>query len=72
MAEIHADRASSELDPDDVPIWGSRAIGELVGLTPRQALYALEVGILPGDRAGRKWVSTPKRLRAKFSGEAHG
>lgn len=51
------------LDPLDRPVYGARDIGRVVGLTPRQAYEALEHGHLPGDKFGKKWISTPRRLR---------
>jgi hypothetical protein len=53
----------------DRPIWGVEAIAAAANLTPRQAYHALENGYLPGSKAGRKWFTTRRRLRARFSGE---
>jgi hypothetical protein len=52
----------------DRPIWGVEAIAAAANLTPRQAYHALERGYLPASKAGRKWVTTPRRLRALFTG----
>jgi hypothetical protein len=53
----------------DRPIWGVEAIAAAANLTPRQAYHALENGYLPGSKAGRKWFTTRRRQRARFSGE---
>jgi hypothetical protein len=50
----------------DRPIWGVVAIAEAANLSPRQTYHALEAGYLPASKAGRKWVTTPRRLRAAF------
>jgi hypothetical protein len=46
----------------DRPIYGAAAIGAVVNLTERQAYHALERGLLDGDKFGRKWRSTKRRL----------
>ncbi len=55
----------------DKPIWGARAIAAEAGLFDEdgepdvaRAFYLLEAGLLPGSKAGRAWVSTPRRLRS--------
>ena len=53
----------------DRPIWGVEAIAAAANLTPRQTYHALERGYLPASKAGRKWVTTPRRLRTLFTGE---
>jgi hypothetical protein len=53
----------------DRPIWGVRAIAIAANLTIRQAYHALEKGYLPANKAGRKWVTTRRRLRTLFDGE---
>ena len=52
----------------DRPIWGVEAIAAAANLTPRQTYHALERGYLPASKAGRKWVTTPRRLRTLFTG----
>ena len=61
---------SIELAKDDLdrPIWEARAIAIEANLTIRQAYHALENGYLPADKAGRKWVTTRRRLRIRFDG----
>lgn len=44
-------------------IWGSRAIGDEIGLTQRQAYYGLEQGLIPAKKFGRKWCSSRAILR---------
>jgi len=58
-----------EKDDLDRPIWGVKAIAIAANLTTRQTYHALEKGHLPASKAGRKWVTTPRRLRAVFAGE---
>jgi hypothetical protein len=56
----------SEPNDLDKPIWGAAAIGAEANLTPRQAVYALERGYLPGTKIGEKWMSTKRRLRQRM------
>jgi hypothetical protein len=53
----------------DRPIWEVRAIAIEANLTIRQAYHALENGYLSANKAGRKWVTTRRRLRSLFDGE---
>jgi hypothetical protein len=53
---------SVEADDLDRPIYGARNIGVVVNLTERQAFHALEKGYLDGDKFGKKWRSTKRRL----------
>ena len=55
----------------DRPIWGVKAIAAAANLTPRQTYHALEKGYLPAGKAGRKWFTTPRRLRTLFTEEQH-
>lgn len=50
------------VDDLDRLIYGAKAIGHVVNLTERQAYHALEQGYLDGDKFGRKWRSTKRRL----------
>jgi hypothetical protein len=61
----------------DRPIWGARAIAIAAGLVDRRgkprvraAYHLLEKKLLPADKVGRTFVSTPRRLRAVANGEA--
>jgi hypothetical protein len=57
-------------DPD-VPIFGARAIGEVLNLTEREAFWLLERKHIPAVKLGRKWATTRRQLRALFeSGNA--
>ena len=56
----------SDTDDLDKPIYGAKAIGEARKLTERQAFWALENGYLDADKMGRKWTSTPRRLRNHY------
>jgi hypothetical protein len=53
----------------DIPIWGVKAIAAASNLTLRQTYHALERGYLPASKVGRKWFTTPRRLRALFAGD---
>jgi hypothetical protein len=53
----------------DRPIWGVKAIAIAANLTKRQTYHALEKGYLPASKAGRKWVTTSRRIRSVFTGE---
>jgi len=60
----------------DHPLWGAEAIGREAGLVDangnvnlRSVFYALEKGHLPATKVGKKWCSTPRRLRRFFAGE---
>jgi hypothetical protein len=55
-------------DPDR-PLWGAAAIGAEINRTERQAHYMLERGLLPAEKIGKSWVSTPRRLRDRLLGE---
>ena len=50
-------------DPQDRPVYGAANIGRVVGLSRTQAYLALEKGYLDADKFGRRWVSTPRRLK---------
>jgi len=61
----------------DRPLWGAQAIGREAGLLNadgsvnfRATFYALEHGNLPATKVGKKWVTTLRRLRSVFAGEA--
>ena len=60
----------------DRPVWGARAIAIAAGLVDRRgkprvraAYHLLEKKLLPADKVGRTFVSTPRRLRAVANGE---
>jgi hypothetical protein len=52
----------------DRPIWGAREISAAINQTVRQTHHMLERGYLPADKIGRRWVTTPRRLRLFFTG----
>ena len=61
----------------DIPLWGAEAIGREAGLIHqngdvnfRAVYYALENGHLPATKVGKRWVSTRRRLRSVFAGDA--
>jgi hypothetical protein len=47
-------------------LWGVKAIAAAVNLSPRQAHYQLERGLLPAGQQGEKWVASRKALREHF------
>lgn len=60
----------------DRPIWGAAAIAREAGLVDddgkidlRKTFYLLEKGLLPASKIGRRWTSTPRRLRRVFAGD---
>ena len=53
---------SVEANDLDRPIYGAKNIGAVVNLSERQAFHALERGYLDGDKFGKKWRSTKRRL----------
>jgi hypothetical protein len=53
----------------DRPLWGAKAIGAEIGRSERQAYHLLENGLIPGEKVGKIWVSTPRRLRGRILGE---
>jgi len=65
------------LDYLDVPLWGARAIALAAGIVDargkpriRAAYHLLEKKLLPADKVGKTYVSTPRRLRSIANGEA--
>jgi hypothetical protein len=62
---------AAENSDDDKLIWGAKAIGEYLGLDPRQTFYQLEAGRIEGARKwGRKWSAPGRILRRIATGEA--
>jgi len=65
------------IDDLDVPIWFAKGIAKEAHLfdddgkpDARRAFYLLERGLLPGTKVGQRWVTTKRRLRSVFAGEA--
>jgi hypothetical protein len=55
------------IDALDRPIWGTKAIGEIIGKNPPQTLYLLQKSKLDADKIGDQWATTARRLLHKFS-----
>lgn len=62
---------------DDAPLWGAKAIAIAANVVDargepdmRRIFYLLEQGHVPATKAGRAWVTTKRRLRRAFAGEA--
>ena len=47
-------------------LWGTKAIAAELGLGQRQAYYALERGLIPATKRGRRWVASRKILAEHF------
>jgi hypothetical protein len=62
---MQSDEKFSELDS---PLWGAETIATEINRTIRQTFHLLESGVLPADKVGGRWVSTPRRLRRLFEG----
>lgn len=54
----------TEDDNLDRILWGAAAIAAEINATPRRTFHMLEAGHLPAAKVGRRWVSTPRKLRA--------
>jgi hypothetical protein len=68
---------SAENENIDRPLYGAEPIGREAHIFDedgdvdlRRTYYALEKGYIPADKFGRVWVSTPRRIRRRFAGEA--
>jgi hypothetical protein len=65
------------IDDLDRVLWGAEPIGREANVVDddgnvdlRRTYYLLEKRYLPGDKKGRIWTSTPRRIRRAFAGEA--
>lgn len=63
-------KKTSQDDDLDRPIRGAIAIGEHIGLGPRQAYYLLETGKLDATLVGSRWFTTKRRLNRSLGIEA--
>jgi hypothetical protein len=61
----------------DRPLRGAEEIGREAGILDEhgnvdldKVYYGLANGYLPASKYGRLWVSTPRRIRSIFTGEA--
>jgi hypothetical protein len=57
-----------EISDLDRPVWGAKAIAEVVNRTERQTSYLLEKKLLPATKVGKLWTSTPRRLLGLVQG----
>jgi hypothetical protein len=46
----------------DTPVWGARDIGKVINKSEKAAFYLLKKGLLPAEKVGESWVSTPRKL----------
>ena len=60
--------ATPKIDDLDKPIWGVKAIAQIIDKPTTQANYLLAKGLIDADKVGRAWVSTPRRLLSQFAG----
>ena len=60
--------ATPKIDDLDKPVWGVKAIAEIIDKPPTKTNYLLYNGLLDADKIGRAWVSTPRRLLNQFAG----
>lgn len=63
-----------DVSDDDKPIWGAKAIGEVLGTGPRKTYHLLESGQLGAAvaKVGTQYVSTKRRLREQIFGDDAG
>ncbi len=54
-------------DDLDRPVWGIRAIAAVINREPRATQHLFEKGALPVRMVGRRYVSTPRALRAALT-----
>jgi hypothetical protein len=54
---------------DEPPVWGAKAIAEVIGKSPMQTFYLLKTGAIPATKVGDSWCAYPSRLRARLRGE---
>jgi hypothetical protein len=49
------------------PVWGAKAIGEVIGRNPRQAFHLLTSGHIKSARqVGGRWTALPSALLKEF------
>jgi hypothetical protein len=54
-------------DSLDKPVWGARAIGEIINRNPRQAFHLLTNGHIKSARqVGGRWTAVPSALLKEF------
>jgi hypothetical protein len=53
---------TSNTDHLDIPVWGAKAIGEVINKPEKATFYLLMKGYLPAEKVGESLVSTPRRL----------
>jgi hypothetical protein len=44
-------------NPPLQPIWGAKAIGDIVGKSRAATYFLLETGKIPGRKVGRQWLA---------------
>ena len=62
-------KSTPELPPGELElVWGCKAIGREIGLSPRQVFHMLENDRLPAKKISGKWCASRAGLR-RFFGE---
>jgi hypothetical protein len=65
-----ADEATKIQQTDDLPIWGAARIAAEIGLDRQATYHLLSRNLLPGvKKIGRRYVTTPSRLRAALAAD---
>jgi hypothetical protein len=65
--EHAADPNGVNQDSLDKPVWGAKAIGEIINRNPRQAFHLLTNGHIKSARqVGGRWTAVPSALRREF------
>lgn len=54
----------------DTPVWGAAAIARVINRSERATFHALEKRLLPAEKVGKIWVSTPRKLLSRILGQA--
>jgi hypothetical protein len=62
----HASDSNGQ-DSLDKPVWGAKAIGEIINRNPRQAFHLLTNGHIKSARQiGGRWTAVPSALLKEF------
>jgi hypothetical protein len=63
--------AESTSDDRDTPVWGVRAISEIIGKSQASTYHLLARQHLDADKLGHQWVTTRRRLLRRFAGDSY-
>ena len=59
-----------DLDPQDQPIWGAKAIAEAIHAPERKVWHLIRTKQIPINRCGDRIFTTLRALRKRFAVEA--